>query len=485
MILLSKNVELLHQYVNDQNTTLKHNADLFDIYEGDLLKFVLEELESQISVESFPIAKKRIPPINILIKLTDKLSQIYQQSPTRSVIGGTNNDNALLDFYQKNMAINKKMNSGNEKYNLYKNTLIQPYIYDGRPRLRAIPSHRFTIFSDNEIDPTIPTGVITFHDGKKLNGKDKTNLFYVYTDQEFLIFDDDKNVRIDLMSKIGNDGTNIYGKIPFVYINQSEDLLIPKIDTDIKKMIVLLPVMLADLNFAAMMQAFSIIYGIDIDNEGIKMSPNAFWRFKSDPTNENTPQIGVLKPQVEIEATLKLIQSEMGLWLETKGLKASSVGKLTADNYSSGIAKMIDNVDTSEERQKQVSVFQSAESELWDLIINYLHPVWRSKNIIDISLDFTKGVSIQTNFSPQLPIIDRGKVVEDLDKEVKAGFTTKRIAIQKLNPNLSGDEIDTLIEQIEEENLESKQQDDSSQEEPQDQQSEQQENNGENENDQT
>lgn len=451
MGLLSSKVESLHEYVKGQSKVIQHNTDLFDIYEGDLLKFVLEELMSQISKESFPLVEKRIPPINILAKLTDKLSQIYQQSPTRSVVGGASKDEELLTFYQKNMDLNSKMNSGNENYNLYKNTLIQPFIHKGFPRLRSIPSNSFTVFSDSQIDPTMPTGVITFHTGKNKQGK-TCPLYYAYTDEEFLIFDEEKNPRLDLMSALDNpEGKNIYGKIPFVYINQSKNLLIPKIDSDIKKMVVLLPVMLADLNFAVMMQAFSIIYGIDVDNEGIKMSPNAFWRFKSDPATDKTPQIGVLKPQVEIEATLNLIQAEMGLWLETKGLKASSVGKLTSDNYASGISKMIDNVDTSEERQKQVAVFQNAESELWKLIIEKMHPVWRSQNVIDTALDFSKGVSIQTNFCPQLPLVNRGEVVKDLDTEVKAGFTSKKRAIQKLNPSFSDKEVDQLIKEIEDE----------------------------------
>lgn len=452
MGLLSGKLESLSEYVTSQKKVIQHNSDLFDIFEGDLLGFVLEELRNQISIESFGLAEKRIPPINILTKLVDKLSQIYQQSPTRYVVGGVPKDDELLSFYQKSMSINSKLNSGNENYNLYKNTLLQPYIFNKKPQLRAIPSNAFTVFSDSEIDPTVPTGVITFHKGRSLDKERSVDLYYVYTDEDFMVFDSEKKERTDILLRFDNlEGKNIYGKIPFIYVNASKNLLIPKIDTDIKKMIILLPIMLADLNFAVMMQAFSIIYGIDIDDQGIKMSPNAFWTFKSDPSNDKTPQIGVLKPQVDSEATLKLIQAEIGLWLETKGLKSSSVGSLTPDNYASGIAKMIDNVDTSEARQKQVETFKNAEENLWDLIINQMHPVWRSKNVIDISLDFSKNISIQTNFSPQLPMINRGEVVKDLDAEVKAGFTSRRRAIQKLNPSFSEKEIDELIVEIEEE----------------------------------
>ena len=67
MGLLANKVESLHEYVTNQNKVITHNAELFDIFEGDLLKFLLDELANQISIEAFNMAEKRIPPINILI----------------------------------------------------------------------------------------------------------------------------------------------------------------------------------------------------------------------------------------------------------------------------------------------------------------------------------------------------------------------------------------------------------------------------------
>lgn len=449
---IQNEIETLNQYVNEQKKVIEHNDDLFSIYEGDLLRFVVQELRNQLSQESFGMAEKRIPPINILVRLIDKLSKIYQQNPLRSIddATGSDKDYDLLDWYEKSMDINNVLNSSNEFLNLFKNNLIQPYIYNGMPRLRAIPSNSFTVYSNSAIDPTIPTHVITFHTIVE-NGK-QTKLFYVYTDDKFFIFDEHEELRKDIMASIGNeDGINIAGKIPFVYINRSRNLLIPLIDTDVKKMTVLLPTMLSDLNFAVMMQAFSIIYGVDVDDTGIKMSPNAFWNFKSDESTDKTPQIGVLKPQVDTTATLNLIQSEVGLWLQTKGIKPGSVGNLTTENFASGISKMIDEMDTSEERQRQVGIYEGVEDRFWDLITNYMHPMWRRQGIIDSSLDWTPGVKIHTSFSEQLPLLNRGDIVANLQREHEAGFISRFRAVQKLNPRMSDDQVQALIDEIDEE----------------------------------
>lgn len=452
--MLKKDIEMLHDHITGQQTTIAHNSDLFCIYEGDLLRFVVEDLKNQLSLESFSMAKKRIPPINVLIRLIDKLSKIYQQNPARSVVAdtGSEKDDVLLEWYSSSMDINNIMNCSNEFLNLFKSNLIQPYVYKGMPKLRSIASDSFTVYSDSDIDPTRPTHVITFH--SIVEQGQEVKLYYVYTDEEFMIFDQYQTLRTDLMEHFGNpEGVNIAGKIPFVYVNKSKNLLIPKIDTDIKKMTILLPVMLADLNFAVMMQAFSIIYGVDIDDKGIKMSPNAFWRFKSDESTDKTPQLGVLKPQVDTASTLQLIQSEIGLWLQTRGIKPGAVGQLTAENFASGISKMIDEMDTSEERQKQVSIYQNVESELWNLITQHMHPMWRKQNAINTSLEWSPGVEIRTDFSEQLPLLNRGDIVADLKLEMEAGFTSRFRAIKKLNPRMSDAEVEALMQEIDEENV--------------------------------
>jgi hypothetical protein len=447
---LADQVDVLFDHIVGQGKIISHNDDLFNIYEGELLKYVLADLQNQLSAQSYDIAKSRVPPINVLQRLIDKLSKIYQQQPLRHVNTDIDTDSELLDYYERSMSTNAVMNCSNEFFNLFKNNLVQPFIHNGRPRLRSLASNSFTVYSDSDVDPNRPTHVITFHTAKE-NGK-SIPVYYVYTATEFMIFDHNRKIRYDLMARFANDdGINIAGAIPFIYVNKSKNLLIPKIDTDVKKMVVLLPVMLADLNFAVMMQAFSIMYGIDMDATGMKVSPNAFWMFKSDPTTDKTPQIGVLKPQVDIQPTMELIQAEMGLWLQTKGIKPGSVGQLTEQNFASGISKMIDEMDTSEERQKQVSIYQDVESEMWNLITRHLHPMWRSQNLVDQSLDFSSGVVVETRFHEQLPMLNRGDIVRDLKAEIDAGFITRKQAIQRLNPRLTMADVENMMEDIDDE----------------------------------
>ena len=428
--------------IRDNSKYFEHNETLFDIYEGELLPYVEKALRSQLSPQSFANMKHRLAPINILKKIIDKLSAIYQQPVTRRVLDGTDTDAQLLSWYEESFKINQVMNIGNEFFNLFKSTLIQPYLDKMNvPKLRAIPSHQFWVFSDDRIEPTKPTGVVVFM-GEDKHGK----IYHAYTDDEMLIVDDKGEPKAQMMNEYCLDGSNKIGKIPFVYVNRSMNLLHPKNDADILKLTLLASILVSDMNYISMFSAFSVLVGFNVKDEGLKFSPNALWTISQvDP--DLKPEIQTLKNEGDIAALIEMIKFELQLWMSSKGLKASS---LSGDDQSiSGIAKMIDNIDTTDERKKQVEFFVNCEKELWDLTMHYLHPVWRKQPGFQNNAVFAPRASVEVVFSEQVPLLQRGEVVDNLSKEMEAGFLSKRSAMKKLNPHWSDDEIDAELKMIE------------------------------------
>ncbi|HEV8043812.1 MAG TPA: hypothetical protein VGP38_01445 [Rubrobacter sp.] len=447
---LRSEVSALVAAIKAQKPYLAHNAVLFDIFEGNLLDYIIADLKSELSPQSFEQILHRIPPINLLRRVVDKLSKIYQQAPARTVLDGTEADVKLLGWYERKMGINRTLNQGNEFFNLFKNCLLQPFVNGkGQPRLRAIPSDRFVTLSRDSDDPTRPTHTILLAGTRRDPSGAMVDLYYGYTDEEIVIFNSKNEVETAMMAELGNpEGSNRFGKMPFVYVNRSLNCVMPKQDTDTLVMTKLIPVLLADLGFAVKFQAFSIMYGIDLDDEGLKMAPNAFWRFKSGD-GEKTPSIGSIKPQVDIDQVLGFIQAMLSIWLQSKNIRPGSVGQMTEDNFSSGISKLVDEMDTSEDRQKQVEFFKPAEEELWDLVMHHMHPYWSENGLIDTAgARFTDTAKVETNFAEQLPLVRRGELVKDLSAEVQAGFTTKKAAVAKLNPQWTQAEVEAHMEEI-------------------------------------
>lgn len=433
--------------VKSHGEYLAHQHQLLDIFEGNLCKYVDQDLAKQLSLQSYEQARHRISPINILPKVIDKLTNIYQTGVTRIVIEGSDSDEDMLATYASDMRVNEVMNNSNELFNLCRTSLLYPYTYNGKPRLRAILNDKFVVYSGDSLNPELPTDVIL------LAGRvDDKEIYWVWNATEFYITDSDGKRRTDLMSAIGNvDGVNPIGRLPFVYVNESKHRLTPMPDKDTLKIVKLLPTMLSDLNLAALFQSFSIVFGLDVDDTDLKFAPNAFWRLKSDPTTDKKPEIGTIKPTVDFDQVLRLIEAQLAIWLETKGIRASTVGSLSGDATASGISKIIDEMDTFEARQKQVTTYIQVEKELWDLVLNGMAPYWQATRLVDYRFSDFSGEGVETKFTVQLPQQQRGTVVRDLRDEYAAGFISRREAMKRLNPDMAETAVDKLIAEIDEE----------------------------------
>lgn len=441
--MLSDKIDSMLKAWDSATPSLSYKADLFCIHEGELFSYIVKDLAETLGADSksFKFAVQRIPPINVLKKIISKLSQIYNIPPARSIIDGTTSDQDLLQYYIKEMRFDSQMDVANEFYNLTKVCFIMPVFNPeyNCVNLKILLPHQFLPFGNDPNDRTRMTELMTYQ-----GTVDNRKMFYAYSDLEFIHFDQDGK-----QYPTESGGVNIFGTIPGVYVRKSRTLLYPKDDTDMKPMTILIPTMLADLNLASMFSCFSIMYGIDIADEDRKYAPNAFWNLKSDADTDKKPMIGTIKPEADIDSTINLIVSEFTMWLNAKGIKPGSVGDINVDNVSSGISKIIDEMDTFEDRQKQTMVFGHAEmSEIWPLIMHKLHPVWVAQGLQTNKL-FTPAAEVMVEFPQQEALKSRAVRVQELSAEVQAGFLSRESAIEKLNPGMSEEDIATMIGQIE------------------------------------
>lgn len=435
---------LVVNYYKKYSGLLAHNEQIFNIYEGGLIDYVKCDLMNQFSKDTYKTAEHRIAPINLLKRLIQKLSTLYNCEPERTV-SGTPLDAAMIETYIDQLSMNVYMSQANEFFNQFKNYAIEPYL-DAKsyPKMRIIPSDRFFVFSNDDIDPMNVTHFVKVM-VKNRGGKNKM-YFYTYTDQEFAIIGEDGKVDRKLMAEMGLDGTNPYGKIPFVYSVRSAHNLMPIPDSDLLSMVKLFPVLLTDLNYASMFQSFSIIYGIDVDDEAIKMAPNAFWRFKSDPNNPGQkPEIGTIKPTVDSEKIIQLIQTEMSMWLQSRNIRPGNSGQLNSENFSSGVSKMVDEMDTVEDRKKQIPFFIKAEADFFDLLINHLHPVWIQQPDYWTRSAFSPKASVSTEFEEQKAVRDMSAIIQDAIALRNAGLINDIAAIKMVYPSITDEEMSLIM----------------------------------------
>lgn len=419
-----------------------------DFLDGSLEDYLLAALKRQLSDRVFMYARERLVPINIFPRYVEKLSNIYQTGVIREVIGGNEADTALVGWYTKQLSLNERMHLSNKLYNACNSSLLHPYMTDEGPKLRVIPNDRFVCYSNDPIEPTKVTDVVL------LAGKDENGLeiYWVYGETTFQVVKSDETIDYKSMAEMGIEGgVNPYGVLPFVYVNKSPLRLRPFPDLDSLRMTEYVPIALTDLNLAAMFSSFAITYLKNGTVEDPVKAPNALWFLKSDDPEKDV-EIGTLKPEVDYQEVLNLIQSELSLWLGSKGIKAASVGNLTVENYASGIAKIIDEADTFDVRQQQTVYYSKAEYQLWELILRHMHPVWSANMQVENRTQFSPGAEVITKFSV-IPVgTQRAQLIAEQKEEYSAGFTTRKRAIASLNPQMTMQEVEALLLEIDQGN---------------------------------
>jgi len=422
---------LLFQEIKKHELFIHHCFKIFEILEGDLLKYVKLELENQLSADSAREALQRCAPINILKKINDKLSKIYSLSVERKCTNST--DQELVDYYQK-QGIDTIFAQCNFNYNSFKNSGVDLYYNESKRKIkfRVPPSHLFVVFGNDPFDPM-----------------EVTELAKVMSDGSIYFIDKENFVKLDKNGEVIQTGENIYQVIPFEYISKSKNLLMPIQSSDDYSMTVLLPVLLSDLNFSAKYLSHPIVYGVDVNAENLKRSPNVFWKFATE-IDGKTPQIGSITPEADLNGIMQNIKEQLAMWLESKNIKASAVSG--EDTSASGLALMIRNVDTSEDRKQQAVSFAEFERRFWQKLA-VIHNYHASFGQLENNLKFSDEIeNINIIYPQQIPIEDTDAILDRIIKKKKEGFLTQKQALKELNPTKSDTEIEVLIEEIKEEN---------------------------------
>lgn len=446
------------EYAN-QKSLLERNRELLDIQEGNLLCYVEREMQKQLSAAAFEVCKHRIPPINVQKRVIDKLSQIYAKPPTRKLgDSATEADKTMWAEYLKQFKIDVSGQTLNEYFNLHKSCAWEPYMDNrGRPKLRELPKDRFFVMGEDPTDPMRVThfikvqgiATVTTGSGKAAITEERV-ILYCYTDNEFLVIDDKGEARDELMSKLGVDGSNRFGVIPFIYANRSKTHINAPQDDDMYRMVTLIPQLYADVNYAVMFQAFSIWYGINVDAETIPINPNSFVNIKATQDNPGVePKIGVIKPELDSDKALAAILEQLALWLQSRNIRPGTVGKASADQSLTGVSKMIDEMDTTGDRQRQIPYFVDAEEDLFYLIAYAMHPIWSSDAKFRLPRSqFSKDLGYDVKFPEQISWQTRREVLEEVKLEMSMGLMSEETAMQKVNPEFTPEQCEEELQKV-------------------------------------
>lgn len=445
----------LLDYIERKRPIVQFNDKIFQIMEGNLAKFVLQSMSQQLSVEHFEIARQRLCPLNVFNKIMDKLSRLYINAPERMTANEV--DQRMVDFYSESGTLDNHFMGHNRGFNAYKQSSLEMY-YDPQDRavkFRAIPANSYVVWSNDKVNPLRMTHYVKFmgqFQKQSRHGSKQVERMWVWTDEEFISIDSDGDLIMQDMDE--TQGVNQYGVIPFSYVNRSRNLLVPDPDEDNLQLSVNIPVLLTDLNFAHMFQSFGAIYLLDIDAENLKLSPNSILNLKSADRDGETGggSIGTIKPQVDIDETIRLIKFELDAWMESKNLRAGTAGgSLSADNAASGVSLMIQNADVNEDRKEQEKYFKENEVDFWKRLAK-VHNRLAETNQLEMRERFQdENLVVNVDYQLPKPMESEDQKISKVKMAIEAGILSKRTAIEKVYPDWDEERVDLEIERMNEE----------------------------------
>jgi hypothetical protein len=427
-------------YIEAHRNFLNHNREALEIYEGNLSKYIQAVMKKTLSENYYETIKERLVPVNVLTRIVEKLSKVYANPVVRK-----SNYQEWVDEMSSMLDLDASMLSAEELSFLHKGYALQPYLDENKiPKVRVLPYDRFLPFSDDPKDPCKMTGIIVLM-GMCEHYGDRVNLYHYWSDTRFVAFTEKGVYDPDMFYNDQPITGNPIGRIPFIYGNRSKFGLIPLPDSDMVQLTKMIPVVLSDLAGALMYQCFTIIYGINVKSANLKMAPNAFWDIKADAKSDTgTPTIGTINPTADVDKILSYISNVFTLWLETKGIRVGSLGQLDSQNFVSGISKIIDEADTSEVRKKSMRFLQKEEKELWSLLVD-INNYWLESEPDYVGPRIGDDFEISIEYSTVKPQLSRKEEVETVKMEYDAGFIDEESLVERLYPELEGDQFNARV----------------------------------------
>lgn len=392
----------------------------------------------------------RLVTLNFMKKIIDKSAGVYTEAPSRVVVDENEMDEDLLEIYEDGLRVNMIQKEINRHLKMYKRAMKKFYADEkGRPRLLVKPAHSYEVFNHQNTDPVSPDIVVEL---EQYANDPKDMILHWWSDESFWITDGKGEVKMDEMLSLGNTGENDIGALPFEYRVTSTTEIDPIVEDDLYYLCIAMPIVLTDLYFALKYQCWSIIYTVNADPKNVNVNPASIMHLKGDPGQQ--VEVGQIKPQVDSDKVINLIEATINLMLSSKGLSAGtlSTGQSAKDTVS-GVSKMVDNAEVVADKKDQQEIFLVDETDLWDKLAKSMIPYWRRSRLLSsrYNKEFSQDFMVAIVFKEPKTLMSEKERTEISLMQMKGGVKTRRSVVQELNPDWTDTMVENYLAELDEE----------------------------------
>jgi hypothetical protein len=456
------------------------------MYKDGGKKYLVEQLKREFDEQA--VNEMRLCPINILKKIVNKRSVVYKVPPVRVSLSGEA-DQALIDYYTKELKLNVAMQKANRYYTLLANTALYVRPYGQSLKLDIVPPSLYSIVA-NPVDRTHvdawvfsafteagmstpdrdlsaatgkqgfqrDAGFSTRQDLVESNENQETDdrRFIFWTDSQHFTTDGKANLLVLDPEKGDEQFINPIGVSPVVNLAKDRDN--EPWATQFEDAVDLcLAIMLGwtDVLTVAKNQGFSILTIVSQEEpKQLKVGVNKAVWLRRLPDQE-APSISYVQANSPLGEYRALLLDLLAILLSSNDMPPNSVGGTGANrSFTSGFHALIEMSDTIEAVEADKPAMREAEEQLWQVIAKWhnwmldmdmLAPEARSLG------KFSQDFKIAIAFRDVKPIESESEIIASIKDLMSLRLITRKDALKRLKPDLSDEQLDETIKKIDDE----------------------------------
>lgn len=403
----------------------KDSLKQFEIFRGRIYPYVLEYLQSLLSensVREMPV----ISALNILKRVIKQSATLYQEAPTRTFVNLSDDQIKVLTQVYEDMQIDQKMAKANEYYKIQDQTHLQVLLENQKLHLRCLMRHHIDVVPDEMNSEFADAYIVTGFDRSMYSprlseSEDSMNQLIAdpedYKEQakKYALWSNDYNFVMNEQGGIisGPDVVNPIGLMPFVDICNYKDFeYFNRLDMSVTDFTVQLNGAMSDLGQIVRMQGFAQAYlkgPEDLIPQNIVIGPAYVLKLPIDKNNPTETEFGFASPNSDLAGSINYIETLISTFLSSVGIDPKTIsGKAESKSYSSGIERLLANLERFEATRADQEAFINGEKKLFKIICRYLNTYAGSDALkykiaaideenADIEISFKKPEMIQTD----------------------------------------------------------------------------------------
>lgn len=472
----------------------------FEILRDKTKKYVMERLRDQgFSDDTLRVMEARASNISVAKKIVKKKARTYNSGVDRNIPGdeaGTLAVQELADI----LGVNDQFKKGDEYMQLSRNAAVYPHPvidhfgenFEGGQRpiysltVRTLHPHSYDVIPDGQnrerarcfILSDFPAGdgynycgameyVPGGRGGHRYNGEgdgmdqviadtpsdDGANgKHYIWWTSKYH-FTTDRFGKI-ILQKSPLDLQNPIGLLPPVNLAKDQDgSFWGEGGDDIIDGAILANIFLTDAASILNMQGWGqpVMIGNNLKDKEYKVGPQNVLELSTNPGDDSKPDFKIVSTDPHTDAWLRILEVYIALLLTTNNLSPRNIqGKLEASSISSGIAKMVDESESTEDINESQGYFIKREREFWVRVQKWLE-VFRSAESLVPELetlpDFD-GSEVNVRFKSQGVVLSEKEKLEIIELRKKLGINTMIELLKIDDPSLSDKEAEVKLRNI-------------------------------------